>query len=251
MSPKKRNSVRFFELVILYLGGGLLETIVVDGIEITLERKKIKNMHLYVKPPYGDVVITAPFRMPRSEIEDFVFAKYNWIIANIEKMQSSPVTPDPEFESGETIRIWGELYTLVVSEGSKYSLELSDDGNAYFTVRPSSTPAQREHYFTEWCRAELTERVDILLPQWEAYTGLSCSGWQSKNMKSRWGTCNTKTKKIWLNTNLVHYPTECLEYIILHELTHTVVPNHGPEFKEILYRYMPDWKSKKQLLKSR
>ena len=69
-------------------------------------------------------------------------------------------------------------------------------------------------------------------------------------MTSRWGTCNTKTKKIWLSTNLAKRPIECIEYVVLHELVHTVVPNHGPDFKALLNKYMPDWKRRKELLNS-
>ena len=68
-------------------------------------------------------------------------------------------------------------------------------------------------------------------------------------MKTRWGTCNTKTKKIWLNVRLAEHPAECLEYVILHELAHTRVPNHGADFKAILTEYMPDWRTVKRRLK--
>ena len=101
----------------------------------------------------------------------------------------------------------------------------------------------------EWYRKELSERVNYLLPKWETYTGLKCSSWQSKVMKTRWGTCNTKTKKIWLNVRLAEHPAECLEYVILHELAHTRVPNHGADFKAILTEYMPDWRTVKRRLK--
>ncbi|MGN0445549.1 MAG: M48 family metallopeptidase, partial [Acutalibacteraceae bacterium] len=55
------------------------------------------------------------------------------------------------------------------------------------------------------------------------------------------GSCNTQTKKITLNVQLARHPEECLSYVILHELCHTVVPNHGPAFKALESKYMPDW----------
>ena len=67
-------------------------------------------------------------------------------------------------------------------------------------------------------------------------------------MKSRWGTCDTRTNKITLNVRLAEHPVECLEYVILHELCHTVVPNHGPEFKALETKFMPDWKQVRDLL---
>lgn len=61
-------------------------------------------------------------------------------------------------------------------------------------------------------------------------------------MTTRWGTCNTNTRKIWLNLQLAKKPIECLEYVILHELVHLKVRNHGQEFIEILDKYMPTWR---------
>lgn len=224
-------------------------------IPITIIRKKIKNMHIHIKPPYGTVVVTAPFSMPDNYIEKFIDEKSDWILSNVENMQNTKTTPEPQYENGEHISVWGEIYTLQVKTGKKYSLELFEndygENTAVFTIKPDSDFERKSSYILEWYRAELTERVEILLPKWEEYTGLKCSSWQSKKMKTRWGTCNTKTNKIWLNVELAKYPVECLEYVILHELAHTIVPNHGEQFKAILYRYMPGWKENRKKLKER
>lgn len=231
------------------------EKIYLEGTEITIVRKKIKNMHMYIRPPKGEVLITAPLRVPYGEIERFVFQKRDWITENVEKMKNTEVTPDPVYKDKDVIMIWGELYELSVFQGTRYSLtlteDISQDGRkiARLCVRAGCTDGQRIHFMNEWYRKELSERVNYLLPKWETYTGLKCSSWQSKVMKTRWGTCNTKTKKIWLNVRLAEHPAECLEYVILHELAHTRVPNHGADFKAILTEYMPDWRTVKRRLK--
>lgn len=232
------------------------EKIFLRDIEIKIERKKIKNMHMYIRPPYGDVTITAPLCLPYSEIEKFVDLKESWILTNVEKIKNMKTTPETVYNDGDTVMIWGELYELHVIEGTRYSLipteDTLPDGRkiARLCVHAGCTDEQRVHFVTEWYRDELTLRVDHLLPKWESYTGLKCSSWQSKVMKTRWGTCNTKTKKIWLNVRLAEHPQECLEYVILHELAHTRVPNHGAEFKAILDEYMPDWKTVKRRLQN-
>ena len=220
-------------------------TYYLDDIPVEVERKKIKNLHLYVKPPYGDVKVTAPKYVSEKEIKAFIEARRDWIIENVEKIKAVPVI---SYDTGDRIPIWGEFYTLSVLEDTRYSLPTPENGTADLIVREGCTQEQKEAFILEWYRKELTERVEILLPKWEAYTGLHCSGWQSKDMKSRWGTCNTKTKKIWLNVRLAEHPVECLEYVILHELAHTVVPNHGSEFKAVLNEFMPEWKQYRKLL---
>ena len=94
----------------------------------------------------------------------------------------------------------------------------------------------------ERLRVALAERIAGRLPAIEQRTGLRCSGWSVRDMKSRWGRCNTTTGHINFSLMLADRTDDELDYVILHELAHTVVANHGPEFKAILDRYMPDWR---------
>ena len=103
----------------------------------------------------------------------------------------------------------------------------------------------------EWYRPILKERIALLLPGLEAQTDLYCSEWRVKDMKTRWGSCNITKKRIWLNLKLIQYPPECLEYVILHELIHLRVPNHSAAFYAELDRYMPDWKTRRDMLNQR
>ena len=98
----------------------------------------------------------------------------------------------------------------------------------------------------------LKAEVKKYLPKWERITGLQCSSWQSKYMTTKWGTCNTTTGKIWLNLQLAKKPIECLEYVILHELVHLRVRNHGSEFVAEMNRYLQNWREiRKQLNESK
>ena len=70
-------------------------------------------------------------------------------------------------------------------------------------------------------------------------------------MKTRWGTCNTKDKRIWLALNLAKKHPECLNYVIVHELTHLHVPNHSKEFWARMDVYYPQWRDVRKLLNER
>ena len=94
----------------------------------------------------------------------------------------------------------------------------------------------------------LKEKIELYLPKWEQITVLYCDSWQTKYMTTRWGTCNTATKKIWFNLQLAKKPVECLEYVMLHELAHLKVRNHGKDFVAILDKYMPYWRETRKLL---
>ena len=69
-----------------------------------------------------------------------------------------------------------------------------------------------------------------------------------KKMKTKWGTCNIKAKRIWLNLELAKKPGHCLEYIVLHEMIHLLEHHHNERFKAYLDKYMPSWRSYKEEL---
>ena len=73
-------------------------------------------------------------------------------------------------------------------------------------------------------------------------TGLHPNGWQIKNMKTRWGTCNVNTRKIWLNLQLAKKTPECLEYVIVHELMHLIERSHNEKFVALMDQYLPNWR---------
>lgn len=97
-------------------------------------------------------------------------------------------------------------------------------------------------------RQRLKELIEIILPKWEKQTGLNCFSWQIRNMKTRWGSCNTKTGRIWFSLQLAVRPIECIEYVVLHELIHLKIPGHGKDFKEMLDSYMEDWRVRRNEL---
>ena len=216
--------------------------ILVANIFVEVVKKNIKNLHLSVLPPDGKVRVSAPEALSDDAIAMFVRTKIGWIRKQQEKFELQPRQSERQYVSGETLYVWGRQYFLRVEYSYKgNSLVLSGD-NAILTVRKESTVKQRETFVNEWYRTLLKAEVEKYLPKWEKITGLQCSSWQSKFMTTKWGTCNTSIGKIWLNLQLAKKPIECLEYVILHELIHLKVRNHGPEFVTEMNRYMQNWR---------
>jgi predicted metal-dependent hydrolase len=219
----------------------------ISGIPIEVCKKNIKNMHLYVKPPDGHVTVSAPLFMSDAAIERFVRTKTSWIKKQVAKFDNQLRQSEREYVSGETFYVWGKQYYLQTEYGSKNAVVLSGD-KAILTVRKGSTAEQREDFTRKWYRELLKAEIARVLPKWEKTTELKASGWQTKYMTTRWGTCNTKTGKIWLNLQLAKKTPECLEYIILHELVHLVEKKHDEKFVALMDRYMPMWREVKTTL---
>ncbi len=220
----------------------------VDGISVEVIKKNIKNLNLYVLPPEGEVRLSVPRGLPDEEIWAFLSSKLEWIRKNRATLKGRPRPLPSLYVSGEEIYLFGKRYLLDVRHAGRSSPPVIIGKTVTITVRADSTPEQRAAYIDEWYRSVLEIEIEKLLSKWEAITRLRPSGWQIRKMKTRWGSCNTTTGKIRLNLQLAAYRPECLEYVILHELAHLKVRNHGIEFKAILDQYMPEWKEIKKLL---
>ena len=224
------------------------KTITVAGFTAILIRKKVKNVRVTIVPPDGAVRVSAPKRMPEAIIRAFLLEKASWIRTHAEKVRKSHANEPKDYESGETVRLFGRVYPLVVlTEQKKNGVALEPD-RIVLSLRGDVPKERREAILNEWLRERLKAEIEHFLPLWSDFTGLVPSAWAVRDMTSRWGSCNTKTRKINLNLQLAHYPLVCLEYVILHELCHIRVHGHGPDFKALLDRVMPDWKARKKLL---
>ena len=70
-----------------------------------------------------------------------------------------------------------------------------------------------------------------------------------RKMRTRWGVCNTKNHNVTLNYNLYKYDIECLDYVIIHELSHFIFPNHSKNFWQQVSKYCPNYKEIRRKLK--
>lgn len=221
--------------------------ITVSGIDVQVNKKNIKNMHLSVKPPLGNVVVSAPLLMSQKSIENFVRLNSGWIKKQQEKFINQSRMTARQYVSGETYYIFGKQFFLEFVSASKKSFKI--DGNKIVLgMKADSTVEQREKFVREKFRQILIEQLERLIPKWEKTTNLYCESFKTKYMLTRWGTCNSKAKRIWINLQMVEKPLDCLEYIILHELIHLKISNHGKDFINMMNQFMPDWKDRKNLL---
>ncbi len=116
---------------------------------------------------------------------------------------------------------------------------------------PKNTSAQmREKKVMEWYRLQLTEAIRRETPKLERQIGVCAKEYRTKNMKTRWGTCNIAHARIWINLQLAKWPPECLEYILVHELCHLLEKNHTKRFWKLVETHCPEYKGAKKKLDS-
>jgi len=220
----------------------------VGGVSVEVVRKTIKNLHLGVYPPNGRIRVAVPFRMSDDAIRLAVIGKLGWIKRHRKKFEGQPRQSKREMVNGESHYFMGRRYRLNVTEHTGNPRVTVNGTHMDVCVKPGSTVAQRERVLLEWYRRQLRTMIPPLLSKWEAALGVHTSRWGIKKMRTRWGTCNVRSRSIWINLELAKKPVECLESIIVHELAHLIERNHGPKFMAIMDKNLPHWKQQRAML---
>lgn len=215
----------------------------VDGIVVHVQKKAIKNLYLRVKAPDGTVCVTAPLSMKSERIEAFVRQKADWIRSQCDRIQARRREPDEN-----TLVLLGRSYPIVTKVGVNRNNAILTESELHLFLRADCTQEERDALLQRLMRSELEKAIGLLLSTWESRTHLHATSWHIKDMKTRWGSCNTRDGRLWFSLRLAHAPRRCVEYVVLHEVAHLLVPNHGKTFVALLDTHMPDWRARRKEL---
>lgn len=212
-------------------------------IEYQLVRSRRKSLAIHVLRD-GSVEVRAPHRAPRELIHRFVLEKSAWIKQKRTEWLALPARHEPKFHEGAEHFFLGEAYRL------SFAPYRGDDPVINLQLR-STTEDNVARALDRWYRREaerlFAERHDHWRDQMADFA-LPQSHIRLRKMTSRWGSC-TRRGAITLNTQLVRYPLECADAVIVHELCHLLEFNHSPRFYALMDRAYPDWKPVDKLLK--
>lgn len=215
----------------------------VRDISVEIVRKDIKNLHLGVYPPNGRVRVAAPKKVNDAAVRLAVISKLRWIRRNREKFAAQPRELKREMVSGESHFVFGRRYRLrVVSEGHLRTAIVKKKTALELHVRPGTTRTQREQVLARWYRSQLRERMPALLSKWQERLAVEARAWGIRRMKTKWGSCNPKARRIWVNLELAKKPERCLEYLVVHELVHLLERGHSDRFVDLMDKHMPRWR---------
>ena len=215
----------------------------VSGIDIEINRKPIKNLHLGVYPPHGQVRVTAPMHIGDESIRLAAIGKLAWIKRQQSKFQAQPRQSQREMVSGESHYFLGQRYLLqIVEHQGKNHIALENKSVMLLYVKPTTSHQKRLEIIQQWYRAQLKAIIPALIDKWIAIVGVEINEWGVKKMKTKWGSCNIEDRRIWLNLELIKKPLHCIEYIIVHELVHLLERHHSDRFKAVMDKVMSHWR---------
>jgi len=224
------------------------QQIEIGEIKIDVYYKEIKNIHLSVHPPAGRVRIASPLKFPLDTLRVFAISKLSWIRKQQLKIRSQEREALREYLTRETHYYLGKRYLLnIIVIRTKPKVLLKHSTIDLF-VKEKSTILQRKTLLEKWYRERLKELIPGYIKSWEKILGVKVNEFGIKKMRTRWGTCNTRSGRIWINLELAKKPSECLEYIIVHEMIHLLERTHNKKFVALMNRHLPKWKDYKKEL---
>ena len=216
----------------------------VSGLSVEVIRKNIKHFYIGVHPPNGRVRVSAPLRYDEDAVRMAIISRLGWIRRKQAEFAKQERQSQRDFVTGESHYFAGRRYRLDVTEQDcPPKVQLLNNTRIGLIVRPGADRDKRGAVFHRWYREHLRSQLPPLLEKWEPKIGVSVNEVRIKKMKTLWGSCNIKAKRIWLNLELAKKPNSCLVYVLVHEMVHLLERDHNDRFHALMDGFLPQWRT--------
>jgi hypothetical protein len=207
-------------------------------------RKRRKTISLHIKED-GKIVVYAPYRTPKWEIEKFFNEKESWIVEKRSEKERSIKEAEKAFISGEKFLFLGELYPLEIQDNNKEPpLKLSF---GKFVIDKNHIEEARD-LFIKWYKEEAKERIIGRIDYYSKRLQLFPKGVKITSAKYRWGSCS-RDDRLSFSWRMIMASFSIIDYILIHELVHIKEKNHSKRFWNYLESVHPDYKKHRLWLK--
>jgi predicted metal-dependent hydrolase len=207
-----------------------------------LIRSKRRTAAIHIKN--GSVVVRAPLKMAKLDIDKFVLLKERWIAEHLAKSQTNAERRESfALSYGDAVAFRGTNYPLTAKPGERAGF----DGERFY-LPPDLSPEQIKQtviqIYRRLAKRHLTERVE----HYAKLMNVSPSAVKVNGAKTRWGSCSTK-KSLNFSWLLIMADDAVIDYVVVHELAHIIEMNHSARFWAIVTGVLPDCKEHQKRLK--
>ena len=208
----------------------MLFTINNKDYNVIILKKNNKNTYLRIDDELN-IVVTTSFFTSKSSIKKI-------LDNNIKQIEKMIIKKEKEIEKNNEFYYLGKKYNFISTNATDFSI----DGDFIFG---------KKEKLDKWYKAQMkeifSERLRYNYDLFEE--NIPFPSLRIRQMKTRWGVCNIKTKTVTLNSLLLKYSIEKLDYVIIHELSHLIYPNHSKDFWLLVGKYCKDYKQIRKELK--
>lgn len=225
----------------------------IDGLRVRVQRKRIRHLYLRVRPPHGDVVVSASTRHTDADIQAIITQRYDWIVQQrrriAEREHRMPTTP--ALHDGALQWFRGKQYPLeIIPKARANRIEITPQAMRMH-ISVGADERARLHLLQGWQRRQAKQQLSALTPGWAHRMGVEVAECRVRRMKTLWGSCNPLARRIWLNVDLIRYPLALFEYVLVHELVHLLERGHNARFYGFMDEFLPDWRQRREQLNGR
>ncbi len=222
-----------------------VDTAQAGRIPVAVTRKRVKNLNLRVRPD-GSAFASAPRHVSDARVQQFLDAHAGWIATRVLRARTR-AAHETSADALKTVPLWGTLIPLdeVLAKSPVRTGRDALGGSSGTTA----DQAQADAAIVALYRFEVAQVLPDVAAEMEQRTGTHADGWQIRVMKTRWGSCTPRTRRIRINAQLAAYPPACLSYVVAHELCHLIEPSHDERFYMLLDAYSPGHRDAAALLK--
>ncbi len=217
-------------------------------IPLNIIRSRRKTLCLQVSKP-DIVTVRAPLRCSVARINQFVQQHQQWIDKQLAHQRANPGLPEQTYQPGSLIWLLGKRYPICFEYASQRSIELQDEA---IIIRGKENDKEGlARYLERWLRTYAADLLSARTQRIHASASVDLPPCQTsiRKMKRQWGNCSRKGE-IKYNLALIHYPVECIDYVICHELSHLLYFNHSRDFYDLMQQLCPDWRRLKHQLET-
>lgn len=210
-----------------------------------LEKQGLKSHYITVDGQSGVVLKGKP--VSPDVADRLILKKASWIIG---KLESVTLIIETEIVTGSRIHYLGKSYYAEVISNDEVSNVTIEFNYSKFRIFTNNIAAQEEikaaleEFFKEKAVTKVTPRVNKIAAKW----GLPYKQLSFRKLSKRWGSC-TVDNRIILNVDAIKLPYSLIDYLIIHELCHTVVKDHSKAFWAELSKYEPKWRELDERMK--
>ena len=195
---------------------GAIHQLLDAGIALQVTKKHVKNVNFRLKP--YTLLVSVPNFISSAQMAQSIAQRVPWAIENhgqvLEQYKRKQSNVNTSSTADNHILLWGITQPFTLNHDEKI---------AYY-------------------RQQLAAVIPSLFAKWQPIVGVTANEIRLKKMHTRWGSCNTRARRIWLSIYLPAYPIECTEYVIVHELCHLYHANHSAAFWQTVAAAMPDYR---------